>query len=74
MDQTIPRIVESDGEPPKDIETDFANHDCAKSLEVMDYERQLATMRAEHIMCHLNALKNRTPPLWITLSRRWAVE
>ena len=26
----IPRIVESDGEPPRDIETDFANHDRAK--------------------------------------------
>ena len=26
----IPRVVESDGEPPRDIETDFANHDCAK--------------------------------------------
>jgi hypothetical protein len=26
----IPRILESEGEPRRDIETDFANHDCAK--------------------------------------------
>jgi|HubBroStandDraft_6_1064221.scaffolds.fasta_scaffold147692_2 hypothetical protein len=26
----IPRIVESEGKPPKDIETDFANHECDK--------------------------------------------
>lgn len=26
----IPRLVESGGNLPKDIETDFANHDCAK--------------------------------------------
>jgi hypothetical protein len=26
----IPRLVEPEGITPKDIETDFANHDCAK--------------------------------------------
>jgi len=26
----LPRIVEPEGNPPKDIESDFANHDCAK--------------------------------------------
>jgi len=26
----IPRIVESEGKPPNDIETDFANHECDK--------------------------------------------
>jgi len=26
----LPRMVESEGDLPKDIETEFANHDCAK--------------------------------------------
>jgi hypothetical protein len=26
----LPRLVESEGNPPNDIETDFANHDCGK--------------------------------------------